>query len=153
VDLADAMLEVGRLNVARAGCAERVELRRADAKALPFADGSFGAVISNSIVHHIPEPGRVLAEMVRVLRPGGVLFVRDLLRPPDEATLAALVDTHAAGANDHQRQMFADSLRAALALAELRRLIAPLGLDPAQARQTSDRHWTWAAVKPRAAAV
>jgi ubiquinone/menaquinone biosynthesis C-methylase UbiE len=147
VDMAAAMIDVGRLNVTRAHLADRVELRQADAKALPFADGSFAAVISNSIVHHIPEPKGVLVEIVRVMRPGGRLFVRDLLRPADKVTLTYLVRTYAAGANDHQRRMFDDSLRAALNLTELRGLIAALGYDPAEARQTSDRHWTWSAVQ------
>jgi ubiquinone/menaquinone biosynthesis C-methylase UbiE len=145
VDLAEHMLQVGRDNVRKAGLDDRLELRRCDAKQLPFADGSFRGVISNSIVHHIPEPSRVLAEMVRVVAPGGLLFVRDLLRPADEATLSALVETYAAGANAHQQQMFADSLRAALTLAEVRALVAGLGLDPSAVRQTTDRHWTWAA--------
>ena len=100
-------------------------------------------MISNSIVHHIPEPATVLAEMVRVTAPGGVLFVRDLLRPDDEATLRRLVELHAAGANAHQQQMFADSLHAALTLAEVRDLVATLGFDPVEVRQTTDRHWTW----------
>ena len=147
VDLAAAMLEVGRQNVARAGLADRIELRQADAKALPFAGGSFAAVISNSIVHHIPQPGDVLAEMVRVLRRGGRLFVRDLLRPPDEATLGTLVNTYAAGANDHQRQMFADSLHAALTVDEVRALVEGLGFPPEGVRQTTNRHWTWTARK------
>jgi ubiquinone/menaquinone biosynthesis C-methylase UbiE len=153
VDMAAAMIDLGRQNIDRAGLTGRIEPRQADAKALPFPDGSFAAVISNSIVHHIPEPGTVLAEMVRVLRPGGTLFVRDLLRPPDEAALAALVDNYAAGANNHQKTMFADSLRAALTLTEVRDLVATLGMDPEQVRQTSDRHWTWAAKKPRTATV
>jgi ubiquinone/menaquinone biosynthesis C-methylase UbiE len=147
VDAAESMLGVGRDNLARAGLVGRVELKLADAKALPFADGSFAAVMSNSIVHHIPDPGAVLAEMVRVLRPGGLVFVRDLLRPADEPALATLVNLYAAGANDHQRRLFADSLRAALTLAEIRDLVARLGHDPAAVRQTSDRHWTWSAVK------
>jgi ubiquinone/menaquinone biosynthesis C-methylase UbiE len=143
VDLAEHMLRVGRNNARRAGLEGRIRLEHCDAKRLPHADGSFGAVISNSIVHHIPQPRAVLAEMVRVLAPGSVLFVRDLLRPDDEAALGRLVDLHAAGANDHQRQMFADSLRAALSLDEVRALVAGLGYDPAGVRQTTDRHWTW----------
>ena len=63
-----------------------------DFAALPFADHSFAGVISNSIVHHIPEPAGVFQEMVRVVEQGGQLFVRDLLRPGDDATLRQLVD-------------------------------------------------------------
>jgi ubiquinone/menaquinone biosynthesis C-methylase UbiE len=146
VDLAEHMLAVGRDNARRAGLDDRVRLERCDAKALPFPDSTFAAVVSNSIVHHIPEPGRVLAEMVRVAAPGGRLFVRDLLRPDEEADLRRLVETYAGGANAHQRQMFADSLHAALALAEVRDLVAALGYPADDARQTSDRHWTWAAL-------
>jgi ubiquinone/menaquinone biosynthesis C-methylase UbiE len=143
VDLADHMLALGRANVHAAGFQEHIRLERCDAKQLAYPAASFAAVISNSIVHHIPEPRRVLAEMVRVLRPGGALYVRDLLRPADEADLQDLVRTYAGTANDHQRQMFADSLHAALSIVELHDLVASLGCDPAEVSQTSDRHWTW----------
>jgi ubiquinone/menaquinone biosynthesis C-methylase UbiE len=152
VDLAERMLALGRANVARAGLERRVRLEHCDAKRLPFADGAFGAVISNSIVHHIPEPQVVLQEMVRVLAPNGTLFVRDLLRPDSLAALRRLVEKHTPGANEHQKQMFADSLHAALRLDEFRALVAELGFDPAGVRQTTDRHWTWVAVRPPLAA-
>jgi ubiquinone/menaquinone biosynthesis C-methylase UbiE len=145
IDLAEFMLRVGADNVRRAGLGDRIRLERRDAKHLPYAAGSFGAVISNSIVHHIPVPAAVMAEMVRVVVPGGVLVVRDLLRPPDEATLKRLVELHTPGANAHQRQMFADSLHAALNLAEVRELVSDLGFDPVTVQQTTDRHWTWQA--------
>jgi ubiquinone/menaquinone biosynthesis C-methylase UbiE len=103
--------------------------------------------MSNSIVHHIPEPERVLREMVRVARRGGVLFIRDLLRPADDVAVTHLVNTYAADANNHQRQMFEDSLRAALTLDEIRAMVKQLGFDPATVQQTSDRHWTWAGRK------
>lgn len=143
VDLAEQMLELGRRNVAAAGLAHRIRLERADAKRLPYPAATFPIVMSNSIVHHVPDPRLVLAEACRVLRPGGMLFIRDLLRPPDDAAARSLVDIYAAGCNDHQRQLFDDSLRAALNLVEVRRLVAELGHDPRGARQTSDRHWTW----------
>jgi ubiquinone/menaquinone biosynthesis C-methylase UbiE len=143
------MLAVGRENVRRAGLESRLRLERQDAKRMTYPDGSFAAVVSNSIVHHIPEPASVFAEMVRVAKPGGVLFVRDLLRPADDSTLRMLVDRYAAGANEHQRQMFADSLHAALALDEVRTIVGTLGFEAIGVRQTTDRHWTWAATKPR----
>ena len=53
--------------------------------------------------------------------------------------------SHAGGANDHQRKMFAESLHAALTLAEVRELVMQLGYDPNSVKQTTDRHWTWSA--------
>ncbi len=147
IDLADHMLRLGRANVRRAGLENHIRLERVDAKTMPWAEGTFAAVISNSIVHHIPEPFRVLGEMARVTRPGGAFFVRDLLRPQSDAAVGHLVQTYAKGANAHQQQMFADSLRAALTLDEVRSLVGRLGLAPDTVRQTSDRHWTWAARK------
>lgn len=149
IDLAEHMLAVGRENVRRAGLESRIRLQRVDAKRLPFDDAEFGAVISNSIVHHIPHPAAVLAEVVRVAAPGSVLFLRDLFRPPDEPTLRHLVETYAGGANDLQRKMFADSLHAALTVDEVRSLVAGMGFDPATVRATTDRHWTWVGRKAR----
>jgi len=145
IDMAQHMLDVGRGNLERAGLFGRIELQLCDAKKVPFADRSFDAVMSNSIVHHIPAPFAVFAEMARVVKPGGVLFVRDLLRPVDDAALAGFVKAYAGDANAHQRKMFADSLHAALTLEEVRSMVTCLGFDPATVQQTSDRHWTFAA--------
>lgn len=148
IDMAQQMLRVGQQNLERAGLTRRIRLQRCDAKRMPFADATFDAVMSNSIVHHIPEPFAVLSEMVRVARPGGLLFVRDLLRPVDQATLQQQVQQYAGDANAHQQQMFADSLHAALTLDEVRAMTTRLGFEPVTVQQTSDRHWTWAATKP-----
>jgi ubiquinone/menaquinone biosynthesis C-methylase UbiE len=145
VDAAAEMLAVAADNVQDAGLTSRIELKRTDAKRLPFADAEFAAVMSNSIIHHIPEPRTVLAEAVRVTAPGGLLFFRDLMRPSDLPTLDRLVNTYAAGANEHQRRMFAESLHAALTLDEIRALVAESGFVPQSVQATSDRHWTWTA--------
>lgn len=146
IDMAAHMLAVGRQNVERAGLAERIELQLCDAKRMPFADRTFDVVMSNSIVHHIPEPFAVFTEMARVVKLGGLLFVRDLLRPKDAATLRSLVQQYAGDANAHQQQMFADSLHAALTLAEVQAMVTRLGYAATTVTQTSDRHWTWSAV-------
>jgi ubiquinone/menaquinone biosynthesis C-methylase UbiE len=143
VDLAGHMLERAARNVAAAGLVGRVHLESHDAKQLPFRDHAFGAVISNSIVHHSPVPRRVLAEMQRVTARGGTLFVRDLLRPLDDRSVAQIVAAYAGGANEHARARFDASLRAALTLDEVRQLVAGLGSPVESVQQTSDRHWTW----------
>jgi ubiquinone/menaquinone biosynthesis C-methylase UbiE len=147
VDLAAEMLVIAKRNVAAAGMADVIRLERLDAKTLPYPDERFTAVLSNSIVHHIPEPQEALAEAVRVTARGGRLFFRDLLRPNDLAELERLVALHAAGANDRQRQLFAQSLHAALSLDEMRGLVEALGFAGETVAATSDRHWTWSARK------
>jgi ubiquinone/menaquinone biosynthesis C-methylase UbiE len=148
IDLAAHMLALGRINVCRAGFSPRITLHLCDAKATGFAAASFDAVVSNSIIHHIPEPAGVLAEMWRLLECGGTLFVRDLLRPDTSEQVRALVDTYAADSTEGQRALFDASLRAALTVDEVRELVAPIGIAPQAVQQTSDRHWTLARRKP-----
>ena len=148
IDAAEHMLQRAAVIVAGAGLVGRVHLELTDAKSLKYGDASFPAVISNSIVHHIPAPRGVVAEMVRVLAPGGTLFVRDLLRPADETTLKHLVKTYAGDATDTQRSLFDASLHAALTLDEMRELVREFGLPSEGVTQTSDRHWTWVYQRP-----
>lgn len=49
--------------------------QRADAAALPFANGSFDAVIAMHMLYHLPDPCKGIMEMQRVLKPGGLLAV------------------------------------------------------------------------------
>jgi ubiquinone/menaquinone biosynthesis C-methylase UbiE len=157
IDLAEHMLAVGRRNVARAGLEGRIRLSRLDAKKTGFAPASFDCIMSNSIVHHIPEPASVLAEMWRLTAKGGLLFVRDLARPASEARVAELVAAYApipAGGrpevramHERQRDLFAASLRAALTRDEVCAMVAPFGIAPGDVELTSDRHWTLAATK------
>lgn len=148
IDLAQQMLAVGRSNIARANRTAQITLQLIDAKQLPDPDGSWDWVISNSIIHHIPEPLAVFREMIRVLAPGGLLFVRDLLRPDSEPELESLVQTYAGSANAHQQAMFRDSLHAALTLHEVAQLLQECGWDAASVQPTSDRHWTVVGRKP-----
>jgi ubiquinone/menaquinone biosynthesis C-methylase UbiE len=147
VDLSVNMLELARYNIEVASLIQRIQLDKIDAKGLPYDAGRFAAVISNSIVHHIPEPLAALSEAVRVCRPGGHIYFRDLLRPATDADVKRLVETYAGDENEHSRKMFDDSLRAALSLAEIRARVASLGFAPLSVQATSDRHWTWSAIK------
>lgn len=148
IDLAAEMLKLADLNIAKAGFASSIQTQRVDAKQMPYATGSFDAVISNSIVHHIPEPNAVFAEMARVLQCGGLLFVRDLLRPKSRSEVDQFVTTYAGRENAHSQQLFRDSLHAALSLDEVREIAIAHGIRATSIAQTSDRHWTlaWARV-------
>lgn len=147
-DASTAMLDLARYGIEAAGMNGRIQLAHADAKRLPFGDRMFGAVISNSIIHHVPEPLDVLREAVRVLREGGLLFCRDLMRPLSAGQLDQLVERYAGCESARARQLFADSLRAALSLEEVTGLVVRLGFSPQSVQATSDRHWTFTARKP-----
>jgi ubiquinone/menaquinone biosynthesis C-methylase UbiE len=124
-----------------------IALLLVDGKGTGLPDRAFDAVVSNSLVHHIPEPLAVFREFARVVKPGGWVFLRDLFRPESEAELDRLVSLHAAGATVRQRTLFADSLRAALTVEEVTELCRGVGWNTA-ARATSDRHWTVAVRTP-----
>lgn len=156
IDLAQHMLDVGEKNVIATRLGDRITLAKGDAKAMSYASGSFDSIVSNSIIHHIPEPITVLVEMLRVTRPGGLVFVRDLVRPEDEAAIDRLASTYGeppADANQRaafQRQLalFRASLGAALTVEEVDAMVTKAGGPSGSVRQTSDRHWTLSFRKP-----
>lgn len=140
IDLALMMLAVANQRLAASPHVGRVSFVHGDAKSLPFDDASFDTVFSNTSLHHLPEPRPMLAEAWRVLKPGGVLLIRDLYRPADELTLAKIVAEQTAGSTAFQRQMFADSLRAALTPGELLTLVHEVGMTNVQVVIDTDRH-------------
>jgi ubiquinone/menaquinone biosynthesis C-methylase UbiE len=142
VDAARHMLAYGRRHVERTGFADRVRLVCSDGKRLPFPDATFDAVMTNSIVHHIPDPVPCFRELRRVLKPDGALLIRDLHRPRDREELEQLVALHAHDAEPTQRQLFSDSLHASFTVSEVERMLAAAGFTAVAVSKTSDRHWT-----------
>lgn len=141
-DLAEHMLALAERNVRAAAMSDRIALTRVDAKGSALPRRAFDVVMSNSIVHHIPDPRLSFEELIGLLAPGGLLFVRDLERPRDEETMAKLVATYTANDTPKQRGLFADSLRASLTVEEVQAMVTVLGIPAAAVTRTSDRHWT-----------
>jgi ArsR family transcriptional regulator len=76
VDTSAAMLQAARKRLQAFG---NVDLRRGDLEALPIDDGLLDAATLMLVLHHVTEPARALAEVARVLKPGGRLIVVDML--------------------------------------------------------------------------
>jgi ubiquinone/menaquinone biosynthesis C-methylase UbiE len=74
-DESPEMLNVARRNLA---AFNNVELKVAQGNRLPIPDGSFDAVFANMYLHHTPDPPHAVAELARVLRPGGRLILIDV---------------------------------------------------------------------------
>ncbi|HUW63870.1 MAG TPA: bifunctional demethylmenaquinone methyltransferase/2-methoxy-6-polyprenyl-1,4-benzoquinol methylase UbiE [Spirochaetia bacterium] len=81
VDFCAPMLEVGRQNLDRWGLATQVSLVEGDAMQLPFADSEFAGAVSGFALRNVPDIPQVLAEMARVVRPGGRVVTLEFARP------------------------------------------------------------------------
>ena len=116
-DLTPAIIEKARAEAARDGITN-IEFVCADAYALPFADGAAGIVSCGYSFHHMTDPARALAEMARVLQPGGRMAITDIIVP--EGCDAALQDgiEHARDASHTTTQ----------SVAQFRALLQSLGL-------------------------
>ena len=76
VDGSDAMLAEARR---RLQGHDNVQVLHGDMEALPVDDGALDAAVVALVLHHLPDPGRALAEMARVIRPGGRILVIDMM--------------------------------------------------------------------------
>ncbi|HYH57470.1 MAG TPA: bifunctional demethylmenaquinone methyltransferase/2-methoxy-6-polyprenyl-1,4-benzoquinol methylase UbiE, partial [Anseongella sp.] len=81
VDISEGMLEIARQKIARKGRGDAVQVRKADSEKLPFSDNSFDAVTVGFGVRNFEHLEEGLADMFRVLRPGGMLVVLEFSKP------------------------------------------------------------------------
>jgi SAM-dependent methyltransferase len=91
---------------------------RADLLALPFPDGSVDRVIASEVLEHIPDDATAMAEIARVLRPGGTVAVT-VPRYGPERVCWALSDAYHANEGGHIRIYRGDELRTRLSAAGL----------------------------------
>jgi demethylmenaquinone methyltransferase/2-methoxy-6-polyprenyl-1,4-benzoquinol methylase len=87
VDISEEMLAVGARKVAQARLSQRVELKVADALALPFPDGSFDGAVVGFGLRNMADIRQAVSEMRRVVRPGALVASLDVSHP--EGRLAA----------------------------------------------------------------
>jgi demethylmenaquinone methyltransferase / 2-methoxy-6-polyprenyl-1,4-benzoquinol methylase len=81
VDISEGMLEVGRKKMKANGYDSKIELRSGDSENLPFEENKFDAVIVAFGVRNFENLERGLAEMYRVLKPGGRMVVLEFSKP------------------------------------------------------------------------
>jgi demethylmenaquinone methyltransferase / 2-methoxy-6-polyprenyl-1,4-benzoquinol methylase len=82
VDLTEQMLRQGARNVATSGQADRIALVNGRAEQLPFPDASFDALTFSYLLRYVADPEATLAELARVVRPGGTIASLEFLLPP-----------------------------------------------------------------------
>jgi demethylmenaquinone methyltransferase/2-methoxy-6-polyprenyl-1,4-benzoquinol methylase len=83
LDLTSAMLRQGAENVAAAGEDRRIQLVLGRGEQLPFPDGAFDALTFTYLLRYVEDPSATLAELARVVRPGGAIASLEFLLPPN----------------------------------------------------------------------
>ena len=140
IDGAESMLRLGRAVVTSRGLAHRVRLSRAY---LPLENpprSRYGAVISNSLLHHLHDPMVLWSAIKRVAVPGAPVLVMDLLRPTDSAQVEQFVARYASDAPALLQRDFRNSLHAAYGITEVKAQLQEAGLSHLQVSVASDRH-------------
>ncbi len=102
---------------------DNVELRRGDLEALPIDDARLDAATLALVLHHLADPRRVLAEVARVLKPGGQLLVVDMLPHDRESYRQQMGHVWLGFSEEHVRRILDES-----GLGNVR--IVPLSPDP-----------------------
>ena len=116
LDMTDEMLELARRNAAEAG-ASNVEFRKGRIEAIPLPDDSVDVVISNCVINLSTDKATVLAEIARVLRPGGRMGVSDVV-----------ADDTLSPTERAERGSFAGCIAGALSFGEYRAGLTAAGL-------------------------
>lgn len=140
VDGSAPIIRLAEEAVRTAGLAERITLRceRFQTLALPEAAD---AGISNSLLHHLPNPLTFWYALKKLVKPGSPVLVMDLLRPESSEAALAIVDRYAADESPILRRDFYNSLLAAFTEDEVAAQLAELNLSRLLIDVPDDRHW------------
>ncbi len=140
VDASAPMVRLAEDAVQQAGLSGRITFsceRFQDLAGVSFAD----AAISNSLLHHVPNPLQFWHKLRLAVKPGSPVLVMDLLRPDSPADAQAIVDRYASDAPDILRRDFYNSLLAAFTEDEIGAQLAQMNLTRLLIDVIDDRHW------------
>ena len=140
IDASAPMIQLGEQAVKEAGSSDRITLRcerYEEVAGARIAD----AVISNSLLHHLPNPLQFWQKIRQLVRPGAPVLVMDLLRPDSPEAAQAIVDQYAANEPDILRRDFYNSLLAAFTEDEIGSQLARMNLTRLLIDIPDDRHW------------
>lgn len=108
LDNSPAMLEVARDNLSSLG-AENVELVEAEISGIPMPDSELDAAFANMVLHHAYDPSAMLAEMARVVKPGGTVAITEEVEHPYEWMREEHADVWLGFSEDQVELFFAEA--------------------------------------------
>ncbi|MDO8356536.1 MAG: class I SAM-dependent methyltransferase [Nitrospirota bacterium] len=140
VDASSPMIRLAEDRVRQAGLSDRITFRCERFQDLAGANMA-DAAMSNSLLHHVPNPLQFWHKIRVAVKPGSPVLVMDLLRPESPGEAQAIVDRYASGAPDILRRDFYNSLLAAFTEDEISAQLAQMNLTRLIIDVPDDRHW------------
>ncbi|MDZ4854300.1 MAG: class I SAM-dependent methyltransferase [Nitrospirota bacterium] len=140
VDASEPMIALAGEAVKQAGVADRIAFRCERFQAVSLVEPA-DAAVSNSLLHHVPNPLQFWHRLRQLVKPGSPVFVMDLLRPESPEEAQAMVDRYASGAPDILRRDFYNSLLAAFTEDDISAQLARMNLTRLIIDVPDDRHW------------
>jgi 2-polyprenyl-3-methyl-5-hydroxy-6-metoxy-1,4-benzoquinol methylase len=140
VDASGAMIRLAQEAVRAVGLADRIALCCERVQSLTLPEPA-DAVISNSLVHHLPNPLQFWHGLRKLAKPGACVLVMDLLRPESPEAAEAIVSRYAEGEPAVLKRDFYNSLLAALTEDEVAAHLAEMNLSRLLIDVVDDRHW------------
>lgn len=149
VDGSPAMLECGSVIRQRyPEMGDRVTLLHGMLPDCSLPLDRYQAVVSNSLLHHLPEPGILWQSVHRWAGPGAPVFVMDLMRPESASSAGQLVERYSEGEPEVLRKDFYNSLLAAYRVDEVAAQLKAWDLTWLSVEPVSDRHLVVRGVTP-----
>jgi len=140
VDGSTAMIRLAQDAVKAAGLSNRITLRCERFQTLTSQEPA-DAAVSNSLLHHLPNPLQFWYHLKKLVKPGSFVLVMDLLRPESPEAAQAIVDQYAKDEPAILRRDFYNSLLAAFTEDEVASQLAELNLSRLLIDVPDDRHW------------
>ena len=120
LDISDTMIKIANKNAEEYGFSDKVQYVKGNALEMPFEDETFDAVFSNGSMHEWEKPVKVLNEIHRVLKPGGIFCVSDMRRDVSPLIVKMI---YASTKQKEIRPGFLTSLHAAYTVNEMTELL------------------------------
>lgn len=140
IDASAPMLRLAEQAAEQAGVSARVSFRCARLQDVVLPEQG-DAAVSNSLLHHLPNPLQFWTRLRQFVRPGSPVLVMDLLRPDSPEAAQAIVDQYAANEAAVLRRDFYNSLLASFTEDEVAAQLAQMNLTRLLIDVVDDRHW------------
>ena len=140
VDGSEAMLKYGRARIQKEKLEHAISLILGHIPESPLPSNSYGCIIVNSLLHHLPKPEVLWSTIKEYAAPDAIVFVMDLVRPDTLDAAKDIVEKYCGDEPQILKDDFYNSLLAAYTIDEVKEQLQAAGLNYLDVKKVTDRH-------------